>query len=207
MIQNTLEFEIQSKDSLLEVASRIVDLRLGSSSPTDRKYQSDKTFEILDIERLIQNPNEDITGYYGQLGEALFYIACREALSNIPVMVSTGEEDVRGIDFFLNGLPIDVSTNPLAIDTKLRPERVATLFLPRYKGQRSLFHCDNHRKGYISEMLEEGIFSSKQFLKDLVSINKEILYLMTIESQKVRNSGPNNKTNLQTILRIIESNL
>jgi hypothetical protein len=118
---------------------------------------------------------------------------------------------LEGIDFLLDCYPIDVTTNPRGISHKVRAKRYTTLFLPKYIGQTSIVNVDKNSldEEYILSYIQKGKHKHFEFFNDLVSINQEILQLLTQEITSgenpslFQNSGLNNEKNLRTILKII----
>lgn len=179
-------------------------------------YQEWKETEFMYFKNDIQelDPNSIWTRYPGMVGEALFLLACRE--SNIPIAISSGKQDLEGFDFYIFGYPIDVTTgfSPHVLKKKICPHRVATLFLPKYMGQKniSLVQISDINKPYTYNLIQQGIFPLKEYMEDLIDINRDIEHMMdrrfyeNYESTIPAKLGLNNLQNLKTILELISGN-
>lgn len=178
-------------------------------------YQEWKETEFMyfknDISEL--DPDSLWGKYSGMIGEALFLIACREG--NIPIKISSGKQDLEGFDFYIFGYPIDVTTgfSPQVLKKKICPHRVATLFLPKYMGQKTLglLQNNNTNKPYTYDLIKQNVFPLREYMEDLIDINRDIEHMMdrrfyeNYESTIPAKLGLNNLKNLKTILELISS--
>ncbi len=114
----------------------------------------------------------------GGLLEALFYINMKQL--GVPIIPSTGEEDSKGIDFFVfdKEIPIDVTcnSNPEIITKKLRRNASTILFIPQFPKQRTIKQTSG-REIILNQFLDKELQPST-YLNLLLTINadfKEIL--------------------------------
>ncbi len=212
MDPNKSELE-KTEPELATIAKEILQYRIATS--TKDTYTEWKNEELEKLSAFIQSPMITLNGLNGILGEAIFLDLVKN--SNIPIQVATGGEDLEGIDFYFNGFPIDVTTNPCSLERKIDSKRYATIYLPRYCGQRSVLNRENgysNKDDYVLKHLSTGSISTENYLYDLLTINVEVL--KTLGSQiedptatvALPNAGLNNEGNLNIILQIfINSNL
>lgn len=203
----------KTEPELATIAKEILQYRIATS--TKDTYTEWKNEELEKLSAFIQSPMITLNGLNGILGEAIFLDLVKN--SNIPIQVATGGEDLEGIDFYFNGFPIDVTTNPCSLERKIDSKRYATIYLPRYCGQRSVLNRENgysNKDDYVLKHLSTGSISTENYLYDLLTINVEVLKTLgsQIEDPTVTvalpNAGLNNEGNLNIILQIfINSNL
>lgn len=191
---------------LLETALEITKYRL-NSSPNKVEYVEWKVLDLQNLETLLENRRGKVNGAYGILGETMFFLVCHHF--GIPISVSTGAEDLEGIDFYIQGFPLDVTTDPTSMTRKIVPERLTTIFLPRYQGQQSIISPILPTREYISHTLRDGHLPYEDYLAGILGINMELLSLME-QSVMEKNSLPdflnpglNNVKNLKTIMAIL----
>ncbi|MHC1716302.1 MAG: hypothetical protein AB9915_00170 [Candidatus Dojkabacteria bacterium] len=143
-------------DSVIQVAFDILNYRLETLGPDKQKYKNLVNREITDLYRF--RNGEQTSFPAGILNEALFFIACKDNLP-INIAISTGEEDVYGVDFYLGpkSLPIDVTTNRREYPRKLKKRSKVTIILP----------------GIFST--EDLSVDTREFLLAVYNLNMEIL--------------------------------
>lgn len=205
-MNNEIELE-KHTPKLLQTAKEIVEFR--ASTSTNEEYLSWKNDEYCKILHYEQQGIPSTNGLNGSLGEAFFFDFCTHF--NIPCDISTGDQDLDGIDFFLTDFPIDVTTNPRSGKTKIKPRRFTTLFLPKYIGQKSIVNIDKRSlsEEYLLTYLSSGIPNFENFLSDLIHVNNEILDCLEkqitnpCEDTLFPNSSISNERNLKTILKIL----
>ncbi|MDD4381920.1 MAG: hypothetical protein PHE21_01075, partial [Candidatus Dojkabacteria bacterium] len=180
-------------------------------------YQKWKESEYMYFKKDVQELSADDLWkrYSGTIGEAIFLIACRE--SNMPITISSGKQDLEGFDFYLFGYPIDVTTGFSAhvLKKKLSPHRVATIFLPRYIGQKSInaLTTSTILRPYTCDLIDNNTFPLKNYMRDLIDINEDVKNIMdrriyeNYESSIPAKLGLNNLQNLKTILKLISCTL
>ena len=195
--------------TIIERAIRITEGRIQTS--TEDKYISYKGKELLGLKHIKKFSHVPINGTGGILGEALFDLIYSRFVSLVP---SNGDEDYKdGIDFFLNGFPIDVTTDLRGnnINKKVKPEKYTTILLPNRINSPIAFpkeEDNNNPNEYITHLLETGDIDIPQYMVDLYAINFTMLehlerHIWELESNGIRNAGLNNVTNLRTILELL----
>lgn len=197
----------KTEPNLVTVAREILETRLATS--TNDTYIGWKLEELEKLNSFCERPILCCNGLNGIFGEAIFLDTLKH--SSIPVEISSGNEDYYGIDFYFNGFPIDVTTNPRSLDKKFDAERYATLYLPRYKGQKSAFakteECTNSRT-YVLRHLKNNSVCIEDYILDLIKINSDILENLHCQIDTPNNNrvfpyaGLNNERNLDHILQI-----
>jgi len=208
----TIETETKEPE-LVEVAREILEYRLDTT--TTDIYRDWKLCELDKLDFFENNSSTHVNGLHGLFGEALFLDFIRQ--SDIEILISSGEDDFKGIDFYFGGFPIDVTTNPTSLDEKTNPERYTTLYLPRYRGQKSVLghSCYSpNGKDYVLKHIKEKYIPKESYMYDILTVNLEILEAL---KEQIENpdkeaalcyGGLNNERNLFTILKIlINSNL
>lgn len=212
MEPQTFETEKQEPE-LVTIAKQILDYRINSSS--NNTYLDWKVDELEKLEKFAHKPIKHTNGFHGILGEAIFLDLIQN--SDIGIEVSTGDEDLSGIDFYFGGFPIDVTTDPTSLDKKIDVSRFTTLYLPRYRGQNSILQkidYYSHKKDFVLRHVSGDPIDRQSYLYDLMTINIEVLSALrdqirnTKQDPLLTNGGLNNEKNLATILKIlINSNL
>lgn len=190
-----LVHRISTCDEPLYRNSKVKELEKLSTTPTDQLYE---TKEL-----------------HGILGEAIFLKFIRE--SDIDIKTGSGEDDMAGMDFYLNGFPVDVTTGFNSIEKKIQPSRFATLYLPRNYGQKQPFSNDKtftKNKTYLMDHIRGNFVDQTTYLYDLLTVNLSVLKAMR---EQIDNPNPNshfakvginNERNLATVIKIlINSNL
>ena len=104
----------QNNTEILTTALNITSYRLETS--TNSQYQNEKFAEFQDLEEYQQNT----TYLYpialtGVLFESLFYQAYSQIVGKDNIKPATGDEDLQGIDFYINGYPTDVTASNLSL--------------------------------------------------------------------------------------------
>jgi hypothetical protein len=200
----------KTEPNLVSVAREILETRLATS--TNNTYIGWKLEDLEKLNSFCQEPILTCNGLNGIFGEAIFLDTLKH--SDIEVNISSGDEDYCGIDFYFNGFPIDVTTNPRSLDKKFDPERYTTLYLPRYRGQESALkqmeECINGRI-YVLRHLKRGSICIQDYVSDLFKVNFDILENLNSQIDSPQNGGPfpragsNNERNLDHILQIFAS--
>ena len=171
--QNITEQDPQ--EILLKTATDILEYRMDTASSTGYKNTLEKMLKKVEVCYTLDSPyvRSELAGI---LGESIFLNACQN--TGIPITVSNGEEDSKGIDFFLFGIPIDVSTtkDPKILSEKVGKDQAQLLCLPHFIRQRHIVHtADTPRQ---LDMFLTGDFLYAEYFTSLVSINKELHYMM-----------------------------
>lgn len=198
------------RDLLLSTSENIFHTRVETSQ--SKEYKNYKITEFSVFKEEIQSASsEDIwINYSGLVGESLFLLACEN--NNIPIRISTGDEDWAGIDFYLFGYPIDVTTacKQHAIERKIDTTRYPTLFLPRFVGNNSIYCKPPVLIPYTKELFEKGSFDTTRYLDEMLQINYEVeeiieneVYFKNEQSIHLRKAGLNNVHNMKTIMTLI----
>jgi hypothetical protein len=198
----------KTEPELISIAKEILDYRINSSSSD--MYLDWKVDELEKLEKFAQKPIKHTNGFHGILGEAIFLDLIRS--SDIDIQISTGDEDLMGIDFYLGGFPIDVTTDPTSLEKKIDVTRFTTLYLPRYRGQDSVlreidYYPDN--RDFVLRHVTGNHIDRQSYLYDLMTINMGILKALREQIRNnehdplLTNGGINNERNLATILKIL----
>jgi len=198
---------------LVTTAKEILVHRIFTS--TNQTYKDTKAKEL---EQLSSTPTEQLyetKELHGILGEAIFLNFIKE--SNIDIKVGSGEEDMAGIDFYLNGFPVDITTGFNSVEEKVQASRFATLYVPRHYGQKQAFSEDENfrrNKTYLMDHIQGNFVNNKNYLYDLLTINLDVLKNITAQidnptpGSHFAGAGINNEKNLATLIKIlINSNL
>lgn len=194
----------------------ICQIRSTGPRPKDPTYDSLKAQqhnEVIDF--LSANGNRDYQYAFplkGTSAEVYFYLVAKEL--NLPISISTGKEDwEQGIDFYINGIAIDVTSNRDLeyFKKKLSEERCPTLFLPFYDCEPDIFKeyfGTENRKAYIYKLLYDNTLLPKEFLRHVVEINRGILEeLEKDDSPYSRNLLPINIVNLRHLIEYLEEQI
>lgn len=136
----------------------------------------------------------------------------------IPITPSTGEQDARGIDFFLfdRQIPIDVTCNatPHVITNKLRRENTSILFIPQFPKQQSIKQFRSRE--YILNHFAENMLTPDRYLQIMLTLNtefKQVLienlmnkyyYHKDLRLKKVKNRDI---AKVENMLRLLSSSL
>lgn len=197
---------------ILDTARKIVEYR--TSTSTSNQYISWQEELLKRIDLFPELGVTKANWLNGIMGESLFYESA--LYTNIPIRTSTGKEDRSGIDFFLSNYPIDVTADPTNLTKKINPGRYTTLFLPEYRGQRSIISKKDYGtsgKKYLDHYLTNYSLPNEEYLIDTYFINSEIYNLMEKQINSrfkilfFKNPGENNLCNLRTILNILEDSI
>lgn len=198
----------QNNTEILTTALNITSYRLETS--TNSQYQNEKFAEFQDLEEYQQNT----TYLYpialtGVLSESLFYQAYSQIVGKDNIKPATGDEDLQGIDFYINGYPTDVTASNLSLTKKISTDRVPTIFLPKHTNQKNIFeHTSfNYNKNYIMQAIHKENIDNYQYIQDTYNINKNILQQIEQNPQITPKAGPNNLTNMKVILTILDQSL
>jgi len=211
--QLTLETEQaldEGKNVLPSATEEIFQTRMLSSN--SKEYNNFKTTELSIFQRELPNSTpEDIwLNYSGLIGESLFFLACKE--NDIPIKIASGNEDWAGIDFYIFGYPIDVTTSYArgSIERKVDTKRYSTIFLPRYLGNNSIHTRPTEITPYTKILFDTGTFNTTQYIDEMLQINYEIEQIVENEvffknSQPIhpKRAGINNIHNMKTIMSLI----
>lgn len=200
----------QGKTLLFSTTEEIFQTRILSSDI--KEYNNYKTVEFSVFKNeLPTSTAEDIwTNYSGLVGESLFLLACKQ--NNIPISISSGKEDWEGIDFYVFGYPVDVTTSYVrgSIERKVDTKRYSTLFLPRFIGNNSIYTKPVECIPYTKMLFETGSFDTTRYIDEMLQINHEVEEIIENEVfQKNQNlihprkAGFNNLHNIKTIMTLI----
>jgi len=203
----------EKEPALVTTAKEILVHRISTSDST--LYRDSK---VKELEKLATTPTEQLyetKELHGILGEAIFLNFIRE--SDIVIKVGSGEDDMAGIDFYLNGFPMDITTGFNSVEEKVQASRFATLYVPRHYGQKQAFSEDDNftrNKTYLMDHIRGHFVNNKNYLYDLLTINLDVLKNIRAQidnptpGSHFANAGVNNERNLATLLKIlINSNL
>jgi hypothetical protein len=209
----------EKEPTLVTTAKEILVHRVSTSDNT--LYKDSK---VRELEKLTTTPIDQLyetKELHGILGEAIFLNFVRE--SDIDIKIGSGEEDMggkedmAGIDFFLNGFPVDVTTGFNSLEKKIQTSKFATLYLPRHHGQRQAFSKDEtftKNKTYLMDHIRGNFVDKKNYLYDLLTINLDVLKKIKAQidhptpNSHFAEAGINNERNLATIIEIfVNSNL
>jgi len=203
----------EKEPTLVTTAKEILVHRISTCNNTS--YKNSKAEEL---EKLSTTPTEQLyetRELHGILGESIFLNFIRE--SDIDIKVGSGDDDMAGIDFYLNGFPVDITTGFNSIEEKVQASRFATLYVPRHYGQKQVFSDDENfsrNKTYLMDHIQENFVNSKNYLYDLLTVNLDILKNIRAQidnptpDSHFAGAGVNNEKNLATLIKIlINSNL
>ncbi len=203
----------EKEPALVTTAKEILVHRISTCNNT-----SYKNSKVQELEKLSTTPTEQLyetSELHGLLGEAIFLNFIRE--SNIDIKIGSGEDDMAGIDFYLNGFPMDITTGFNSVEEKVQASRFATLYVPRHYGQKQAFSEDENftrNKTYLMDHIRGNFVNNKNYLYDLLTINLDVLKNIRAQiDNPTRDShfagaGINNEKNLATLIKIlINSNL
>lgn len=203
----------EKEPTLVTTAKEILVHRISTSDNT--LYRDSK---VKELEKLTTTPTEQLyetRELHGLLGEAIFLNFIRE--SDIDIKIGSGEDDMAGIDFYLNGFPMDITTGFNSVEEKVQASRFATLYVPRHYGQKQAFSEDKNftrNKTYLMDHIHGNFVNNKNYLYDLLTINLDVLKKIRAQidnptpDSHFANAGVNNEKNLATLLKILmNSNL
>ncbi len=203
----------EKEPALVTTAKEILVHRIYTCNNT-----SYKDSKVQELEKLTTTPIEHLyetKELHGILGEAIFLNFIRE--SDIDIKIGSGEDDMAGIDFYLNGFPMDITTGYNSVEEKVQASRFATLYVPRHYGQKQPFSEDENftrNKTYLMDHIRGNFVNNKNYLYDLLTINLDVLKNIRAQidnptpNTHFANAGVNNEKNLATLLKIlINSNL
>jgi len=212
-LEQELRDTTEKEPTLVTTAKEILVHRISTS--TNQKYKDTKAKEL---ELLSSTPTKELyeaTELHGILGEAIFLNFIRG--SDIDIKVGSGEDDMAGIDFYLNGFPVDITTGFNSIEEKTQASRFATLYVPRHYGQKQVFSEDKdftRSKTYLMDHIRGNFVNKKDYLYDLLTINLDVLKKIKAQidnptpDSRFVGAGINNEKNLATLLKVlINSNL
>jgi len=211
--QLTLETEQaleEGKSLLLSTTEEIFQTRMLSSN--SKEYNDFKATELSIFKQDLPlfDAQEIWLNYSGLIGESLFFLACKE--NDIPIKIASGSEDWAGIDFYIFGYPVDVTTSYArgSIERKVDTKRYSTLFLPRYVGNHSIYTKPVKIIPYTKVLFDTGTFNTTQYIDEMLQINYEIEQIIEDEifskkSQTIhpKRAGINNIHNIRTIMTLI----
>ncbi len=198
----------QNNNEILTTALNITSYRLETS--TNSQYQNEKFTEFQDLEEYQENTKYlypiSLTGV---LSESVFYQAYSEIVGSENIKLATGDEDLQGIDFYINGYPVDVTASNLSLVKKISTDRVPTIFLPKHTDQKNIFEQTifNHNKNYIMQSIHKENIDHYKYIQDTYNINQNILKQIEQDPQITPKAGPNNLTNMKVILTILDQSL
>lgn len=125
---------------------------------------------FLELDYYIQHPEKRETLYLtGALAEGLFYTIFSEKA----LVIANSREDILGIDFFLEGNPFNVTTNPEFLGKKFNNKRPPNILLPTYKGQ-SLYDNPSQKTDYRVKIYEDD-FPYDEYKENILSLNYAVL--------------------------------
>jgi len=202
----------EGRNILLSATEEIFQTRMLSSN--NEEYNNFKVAElsIFRQELPVLDAQDIWFNYSGLVGESLFFLACKE--NDIPIKIASGSEDWTGIDFYVFGYPIDVTTSYTkeSIERKIDTRRYSTLFLPRYLGNNSIYTRPMECVPYTKMLFETGSFDTTRYIDEMLQINHEIqeiieneVYLKNQKFIHPKNAGMNNIHNMRTIMTLISS--
>lgn len=213
-MQPNLELETEKvttgRDILLSTSEDIFHTRVETSQSKEYKNYKITEFSVFKQEIPSASPEDIWINYSGLVGESLFLLACQN--TKIPIKISSGDEDWEGIDFFLFGYPIDVTTASKrnAMERKIDTKRFPTLFLPKFVGNNSIYTKPLECIPYTKMLFETGSFDTTRYIDEMLQINYEVEEIIENEVfQKndkflhPRNAGFNNIHNMRTIMTLI----
>ena len=203
----------EKEPTLVTTAKEILVHRISTCNNTS--YKDSKAEEL---EKLSTTPTEELyetKELHGILGEAIFLNFIKE--SDIDIKVGSGDDDMAGIDFYLNGFPMDITTGFNSVGEKVQASRFATLYVPRHHGQKQVFSYDENfskNKTYLMDYIQENFVNNKNYLYDLLTVNLDVLKNIKAQidhptpDSHFAGAGVNNEKNLATLIKIlINSNL
>lgn len=203
----------EKEPTVVTTAKEILVHRISTCSNT---YYKDSKAE--ELEKLSTTPTEQLyetKELHGILGEAIFLNFIKE--SDIDIKVGSGNDDMAGIDFYLNGFPMDITTGFNSVEEKVQASRFATLYVPRHHGQKQVFSYDENfsqNKTYLMDHIRGNFVNNKNYLYDLLTVNLDVLKNIKAQidnptpDSHFAEAGINNEKNLATLIKIlINSNL
>jgi len=192
--------ELEPQEILFSTAIEMLDSRRKTTTHGNR-YQATLDGRKRQLEIGLCTGSKDvIEAQEGILSEALCYIVLTDL--GIPITISTGDDDMNGIDFYIMDKPVDVTsnTNPEKLSNKLMRDSSTILCTPRFQNQKMLQLGRTYPK-VLDEYLK-GTFDSTQYCKALISINahfkqiliqnldtrhkpKEVMYLKGVKKKHI----------------------
>ena len=206
----TEQSQPQGKNLLLSTTEEIFNARILSSDIEEYNNYKITEFSIFKTELPASTPEDIWLNYSGLVGESLFFLACKQ--NDIPVTISSGKEDWEGIDFYVFGYPVDVTTSYVrgSIERKVDTKRYPTLFLPRFVGNNSIYTKPVECIPYTRMLFETGSFDTTRYIDEMLQINYEIqeiieneVYLKNQRPIHPKKAGMNNIHNMKTIMALI----
>lgn len=200
----------KGKTILFLAAEEIFQTRMLNSDSKEYNNFKKAEFSIFKQELPALDAQDAWCNYSGLVGEALFFIACKE--NGIPITIASGNEDWAGIDFFVFGYPVDVTTSFAkgSIERKVDTKRYSTLFLPKYLGNNSIYTKPTEYIPYTKVLFENGSFMTTQYIDEMLQINYEIeqiieneVYQKNSQSIHPKRAGVNNLHNMRTVMSLI----
>lgn len=208
----TEQAQAQGKGLLLSTTEEIFQTRISSSDIKEYNGYKITEFSIFKTE-LEASTAEDIwSNYPGLIGESLFFLSCKQ--NGIPVTISSGKEDWEGIDFYVFGYPVDVTTSYArgSIQRKVDAKRCPTLFLPRFIGNNTIYKKPEKCIPYTQMLFDTGSIDTARYIDEMLQINYEIQEIIEnevyLKNQKLihpKKAGMNNLHNMRTIMALISS--
>jgi len=173
-----LELETDPKMALLDTAISIA-LHREKTSGNNLNYERIQRNNLNDLyNESFRFCNDLRECQPGGLLEALFYINMKQL--NIPITPSSGEEDSRGIDFFMfdEQIPVDVTCNSdeEMITRKLRRNTSTILFIPQFSKQK--FIKQNYGRETILNQFLDKELHPLTYLNLLLTINNDFKKLL-----------------------------
>lgn len=203
----------EKEPTIVTTAKEILVHRI--STGTSQSYKDTKAKELDLLSTTPTDQLYETKELHGILGEAIFLNFIRE--SDIEIKVGGGEDDMAGIDFYLNGFPMDITTGFNSVEEKVQASRFATLYVPRHHGQKQVFSEDQNfskNKTYLMDHIMGNFVSSKNYLYDLLTVNLDVLKNIRTQinnptpDSHFAGAGINNERNLAILIKIlINSNL
>lgn len=182
------EIERDPKGVLFDTAISLAQFRMNTSLPGSRysRIQDMLTYEL--ITEQYRHSSDLMDCQPGVILESIFFLNMRQL--PIPISASTGIEDMRGVDFYLFGKPIDVTSNPdpKILNEKLSNKSSTVICLPRYMYQRSAkqYRGENH---IINAFLRNDL-PPIEYLKMLIMVNSDFKNILTENlTRRYRNTG------------------
>ena len=141
------------------------------SSESKKQWYIDSTLtRCLELDSYIQHPGKRETlRLTGVLAEGLFYTI----FSGKKLVIANSNQNIDGIDFFLEGKPFNVTTNPDFLGKKFNSTRPPNILLPTYKGQ-SLYDDSSKKTNYLVKIHEDD-FPYDEYKENILSLNYAIL--------------------------------
>ena len=146
------------------------------STSKEKWYQEAYMFYAYEVDNFNPKHPGDINSLpKGLLSEVFFLKACQNV--GITCSPCLGEEDVWGADFKISKddetrfLDVTVNTSERGFRRKVREGRFPTIFLP-WKEEKT---NKGYRRSYVERYLEHGTFNTKEYFRNVLHSNYEIL--------------------------------